>query len=176
MNYFSLGQAAFVQFLNHHSCYQYETSGKVFSENFKMQDKPLIARNLTVLLGYIFFTGIVHLNSYFLEFGFRISNLNLEYYHILFRGLSVNFTNFYAFFIFLFISISIVLNFDGYRIKVKQAKIKISHIQEFSIIICFILIYVIASLDGFYVAQRDSTLSTTTLREWKHLIICQKHI
>jgi hypothetical protein len=113
----------------------------------------------------MFFGGTIQVMSYYQEFGFRFSDLDLQYHHILFRGISLTFTNVLAFLVVFFCFLMIMLDYSGYSLRLRGLKFSLAKAQGLAIALCFPAIFVIGSLDGFHTAQRDSAPATTTLRE-----------
>lgn len=122
-------------------------------------------KSLAVVVSLMFFGGTIQVMSYYQEFGFRFSDLGLQYHHILFRGISLAFSNLWAFCVVFFCFLMIMLDYSGYSFRLGKWKISLGKAQGLAIAVCFPLIFVIGSLDGFRTAQRDSAPSVTTLRE-----------
>ena len=122
-------------------------------------------KSLAIVVSLMFFGGTIQVMSYYQEFGFRFSDLDLQYHHILFRGISLTFTNLLAFVVVFFCFLMIMLDYSGYSLRVRGMKVSLGKAQGLAIALCFPAIFVIGSLDGFRTAQRDSAPATTTLRE-----------
>lgn len=123
-----------------------------------------LIRNLSVLVSFIFFGGLIYIISYYTEFGFRYSELNIQYYHILYRGIALVFNNIAGFILLIILLISLIIPAENYRLNIKM-KPELSSISRGVVILSFPLIYIIAAGQGFKGAQRDSSPTTTSLRE-----------
>lgn len=126
-------------------------------------------KSLSIVVTLMFFGGTMQVMSYYQEFGFRFSDLSLQYHHILFRGISLAFTNVLAFVVIFFCFLMIILDYSGYSMRLGRRKIGLGKAQGLAMAMCFPLIFVIGSLDGFHTAQRDVAPCETTLRELIHL-------
>ena len=122
-------------------------------------------KSLAIVVSLMFFGGTIQVMSYYQEFGFRFSDLDLQYHHILFRGISLTFSNVLAFPVVFFCFLMILLDYSGYSMRLSGVKVSLGKAQGVAIALCFPAIFVIGSLDGFHTAQRDSAPATTTLRE-----------
>ncbi|MFK7868919.1 MAG: hypothetical protein AB8B58_06740 [Roseobacter sp.] len=126
-------------------------------------------KSLSIVVTLMFFGGTMQVTSYYQEFGFRFSDLNMQYHHILFRGISLTFTNPFAFIVVFLCFLMILLDYSGYMFRFRRLKLSIGKVQGLIMAVCFAMIFVIGSSDGFWTAQRDSAPKYTTLRELEKL-------
>ncbi|MFD2741626.1 hypothetical protein ACFSUD_18860 [Sulfitobacter aestuarii] len=122
-------------------------------------------KSLSIVVTFMFFGGTMQVTSYYQEFGFRFSDLDMQYHHILFRGISLTFTNFFAFVVVFLCFLMIIIDCSDYVFQIRDMRLNLGKVQGLAMAICFALIFVIGSLDGFRTAQRDSSPISTTLRE-----------
>lgn len=125
----------------------------------------LAISKLTIIFGFIFFAGFIHISAYFNEFGFRYSDLSLDYHQVFYRGIVVVTFNKLALIIFILMLLLCFIDHSTYKIlffgKYRDARNYANPI----VLLLFISIWPIALNDGFEAAQRDSAPSTTKLLE-----------
>lgn len=130
-----------------------------------MTDNFLSISRITIVLTAIYFCGFVHIVSYYNEFGYRFSDLNLEYYHIFYRGMDVIFGNLIASALFISLSLFCLIDCSAYRIWLLGGYRKAGPILDAGIVLIFLVIWPVASMDGFRAAQRDGVGKSTLLRK-----------
>lgn len=130
-----------------------------------MEKNTLILAKISIIFGFFYFCGFLHIVSYYAEFGFRFSDLNLQYYHIFYRGISMM-TETPVFMVLLVLLMGALmageqrfsLNLNGWRLH-------ISRLSEIAVVVAFLSALPLASNDGFAAALTDSLAKQSRLRE-----------
>ena len=121
-----------------------------------------VLREAGVLTIFVFFSGLLHLVAYYTQFGLRLSDVDLEYYHILYRGIAMMFTDFFSMVLFLVVLLC-MFGYSSSSLVNLRRPMSIKSICHFTILVCFPVAFLVAQNDGVQAARRDMDPNTSTL-------------